>query len=105
MDLEGYRRLLQDQRINQSFFDILLAVVNGQTPLGSGPIIQVEDLPIMKGPQFPEKIIPLREVERRAIQNALTVARGDKLVAARLLGIGKTTMYRKLRNYHEARSS
>ena len=34
-----------------------------------------------------------------AIQQALAQAEGDKIEAARLLSIGKTTLYRKLRQY------
>jgi transcriptional regulator of acetoin/glycerol metabolism len=33
------------------------------------------------------------------ILNAITELHGDKLQAARLLGIGKTTLYRKLKDY------
>ena len=40
-----------------------------------------------------------RRLERRAILHALREAGGDKLAAARLLGIGKTTLYRKLKQY------
>ena len=43
--------------------------------------------------------MPLEELERRAILRALREAGGDKLAAARLLGIGKTTLYRKLKQY------
>ena len=39
------------------------------------------------------------ELERRAILGALRESSGDKLAAARLLGIGKTTLYRKLKQY------
>ena len=45
------------------------------------------------------EFVPLEETERRAIMNALRETRGDKLAAARLLGIGKTTLYRKLKGY------
>lgn len=45
------------------------------------------------------EIGPLREIERRAILRALRETGGDKLAAARLVGIGKTTLYRKLRRY------
>ena len=45
--------------------------------------------------------IPLDEIERAAIVNALAVADGDKLLAARWLGIGKTTLYRKLKKYRQ----
>jgi two-component system response regulator HydG len=44
-------------------------------------------------------VMPLEELERRAIQRALRETSGDKLAAARLLGIGKTTLYRKLKQY------
>ena len=47
----------------------------------------------------PETTVPLEELERRAIQRALREAGGDKLAAARMLGIGKTTLYRKLKQY------
>jgi two-component system response regulator HydG len=38
-------------------------------------------------------------MERRCILRALRETNGDKLAAARLLGIGKTTLYRKLKQY------
>ena len=73
--------------------------------LGSGPILQVGDLPTNlhygTGERLPQndELLPLDELERRAILRALREAGGDKLAAARLLGIGKTTLYRKLRQY------
>jgi DNA-binding NtrC family response regulator len=47
-------------------------------------------------------IIPLMELERRAIMNALDYTKGDRAVAAHLLGIGRTTLYRKLKEYQLA---
>jgi transcriptional regulator with PAS, ATPase and Fis domain len=47
-------------------------------------------------------ILPLMEVERRAILSALEFTRGDRGVAAHLLGIGRTTLYRKLKEYQVA---
>lgn len=47
-------------------------------------------------------VIPLGELERRAIVNALEYTKGDRAVAAHLLGIGRTTMYRKLKEYQLA---
>ncbi|WP_348265318.1 helix-turn-helix domain-containing protein [Telmatobacter sp. DSM 110680] len=44
-------------------------------------------------------IVPLAIKERDAIFDAIRVTNGDKLEAARLLGIGKTTLYRKLKEY------
>jgi len=48
------------------------------------------------------RIQPLSEMERMAIQNALVVTKGDRTIAAQLLGIGRTTLYRKIRDYHMA---
>ena len=45
------------------------------------------------------KILPLVDIERKAILEAIEQLHGDKLMAARLLGIGKTTLYRKLKEY------
>jgi len=68
--------------------------------LGSGPILHVGDLPSnlqhSNGERLlhSDELLPLEELERRAILRALREAGGDKLAAARLLGIGKTTLYR-----------
>src|ERR1700675_4419842 len=48
------------------------------------------------------ELVPLAEIERRAVLHALRKTGGDKLTAARLLGIGKTTLYRKLKQYATA---
>ncbi|MBZ5702826.1 MAG: sigma-54 dependent transcriptional regulator [Acidobacteriia bacterium] len=74
--------------------------------LGSGPIVHVADLPsnliYPTGDRAPEReeLLPLEELERRAILRTLRQTGGDKLATARLLGIGKTTLYRKLKQYH-----
>jgi two-component system response regulator HydG len=73
--------------------------------LSSGPILHVVDLPTNlqygSSERMPrsDELVPLEELERRAILRALKEAGGDKLAAARLLGIGKTTLYRKLKQY------
>ncbi len=52
-----------------------------------------------------KEIIPLAVQERHAILDAIRVTHGDKLLAARLLDIGKTTLYRKLKEYGIADST
>ena len=77
--------------------------------LGSGPILHVGDLPsnlqYTSTEKLPEgdELVPLEALERRAIFRALRETAGDKLAAARLLGIGKTTLYRKLKQYESER--
>jgi two-component system response regulator HydG len=72
--------------------------------LGTGSNIQVKDLPsnllnpVSAGVEEPG-VTPLKEQERRAILQALESTRGDRIRAAKLLGIGKTTIYRKIREY------
>lgn len=48
---------------------------------------------------FQPSIPTLEQLERQAIEQAMAQAEGDKIEAARLLSIGKTTLYRKLRQY------
>jgi two-component system response regulator HydG len=74
----------------------------------SGPLIHTTDLPReigkVPGPDLSQgnghrKIVPMAELERQTILSAIADLNGDKLQAARLLGIGKTTLYRKLKDY------
>ncbi len=83
--------------------------------LSSGPVIHLGDLPTQlqqRGldayhsaanggiqQEEPNPVKPLAELERNAILHAIRALNGDKLQAARLLGIGKTTLYRKLKEY------
>lgn len=48
---------------------------------------------------FTEGVTPLAEVEKRAILKAMEYTKGDRTVAAAMLGIGRTTLYRKLKEY------
>jgi DNA-binding NtrC family response regulator len=87
--------------------------------LSSGPILHLGDLPtqlqnfhlqkyrpvIVAAPPLGAPgasrgpVLPLAQLEKEAILETLRKLDGDKLLAARLLGIGKTTLYRKLKEY------
>jgi two-component system response regulator HydG len=76
--------------------------------LTTAPLMQLRDLPTyihgMPAEQpgsvrVQRKIMPMAELEKQTIMSALAQLNGDKLLAARLLGIGKTTLYRKLKEY------
>jgi DNA-binding NtrC family response regulator len=41
----------------------------------------------------------MAELERQSILGTIAQLNGDKLMAARMLGIGNTTLYRKLKEY------
>jgi transcriptional regulator of acetoin/glycerol metabolism len=42
---------------------------------------------------------PLFETKLKEVKRAVSVAQGDKVLAAALLGIGKTTIYRTLQDW------
>ncbi len=85
--------------------------------LSSGPVLHLGDLPTQLQQEglaeyrppaadgtgdhssTGSSVKPLAELEREAILSAIRALHGDKLQAARLLGIGKTTLYRKLKEY------
>jgi DNA-binding NtrC family response regulator len=90
--------------------------------LSSGPVLHMGDLPtqlqdfrLQRGPvireeeEKPERregastssgeIVSIAEMEKHAILETIRQLKGDKLMAAKLLGIGKTTLYRKLKEY------
>ncbi|MBY0503582.1 MAG: sigma-54 dependent transcriptional regulator [Bryobacteraceae bacterium] len=50
-------------------------------------------------PRFNGPILRLAELERQHILRTLEYTRGDRITAASLLGIGRTTLYRKLKEY------
>src|SRR6202522_4156030 len=88
-------------------------------PLSSGPILHLGDLPTQlqnfhlqhrrslvvaaqvpgTAPAVRGPVLPLAQLEKDAILEPLGKLNGNKLLAARLLGIGKTTLYRKLKEY------
>ena len=95
--------------------------------LSGGPVLHVADFPTQlqearrqardvrdPGPPVPSprfspvatitdgdghRVLSIAELERQAILNTIRQLKGDKLMAAKLLGIGKTTLYRKLKEY------
>ena len=68
---------------------------------------EVTDLQLPRGgsgaatatPTAPGEVLPLKEVERRAIVAALQVFDGDKAKTARGLGISRTALYDKIKRY------
>jgi DNA-binding NtrC family response regulator len=73
--------------------------VAAQRPAASDPYPLTSSPFPSDGPAGRHAIIPLAEVEKRAILHALDYSKGDRTVAAAMLGIGRTTLYRKLKEY------
>jgi DNA-binding NtrC family response regulator len=83
--------------------------------MNPGPVVQMDDLPSavhfsllratlelnsLAAFASGKKVIPLHEVEKRAILEAIQFTKGDRATAATLLGIGRTTLYRKMKEYN-----
>ncbi|PRP97630.1 Nitrogen assimilation regulatory protein [Enhygromyxa salina] len=94
-------------------------VVERALVLGDGPVLELDDLPpelqlaspspgsasgssSPSSPSSPavsaQKVLPLAELEQLAIAAALEATSGNKARAAALLGIDRTTLYRKLKD-------
>ncbi len=87
--------------------------------MSSGPVLRLGDLPTQlqqqglqenlaarhagngaaDGADGAAAVRTLADLEREAILGAIRTLNGDKIQAAKLLGIGKTTLYRKLKEY------
>ncbi|HEX3571237.1 MAG TPA: sigma-54 dependent transcriptional regulator [Acidobacteriaceae bacterium] len=96
----------------------LQSAVERTSAMSSGPVLQTVDLPtqlqdfqehLRAGAAVAEdepaaegpSVVSIAEMEKQAILSTIRQLNGDKLLAAKLLGIGKTTLYRKLKEYGE----
>jgi len=72
--------------------------------LSNSDIITLADLPpeLRDGRELKakESIVSVREAEKELIQRALIETNGNKTRAARLLGIGRKTLYMKMKKYN-----
>jgi len=62
----------------------------------------MDDSPLLPGSAAaasPDAILPLKEVERQAITRAIRMLGGNLSLAAKQLGVGRATLYRKLTAY------
>jgi DNA-binding NtrC family response regulator len=91
---------LQNHLIQKkSAYLMAAATTTGDTAIADRGVSHAVPVPT---PQSLPGVIPMVELERRAIANALEYTRGDRAVAAHLLGIGRTTLYRKIKEYQLA---
>lgn len=78
-------------------------VVEFAFAIGVGPVMSCSDLtPEIRGEPPPGQREPRteRELERELLMNALREAQGSKSKAAELMGISRSTLWRKLREHH-----
>ena len=80
-------------QISASLLSLFMAVGCASTPAAEKPRAAIA------APVEHARVLPLEHMERQAILDALEFTRGDRARAASLLGIGRTTLYRKLKRY------
>jgi DNA-binding NtrC family response regulator len=83
--------------------------------LSLGPLVEVDELPpkvrehqpshVLVAASDPSELVPLEEVERRYVLRVLEAAGGNKTVAARILGLDRKTLHRKLDRWLEGASN
>ncbi len=76
---------LQNHRASQALHHLAAAVSEESFP------------PFTNAPKTP--VIPIPAIEKKAIAQALAATQGERGKAAHLLGIGRTTLYRKMKEY------
>jgi two-component system response regulator HydG len=83
--------------------------------LTRGETIETDDLPekirgfershVLVTSDDPSELPPLEEVERRYVLRVMEAVGDNKTLAARVLGVGRKTLYRKLEQYRTGRTS
>lgn len=77
--------------------------------LGNGNLIDVADLPPALQVMAPKKSVPvtesydstdLEDIERATIERVFAQVKGDKMLALKMLGISRATLYRKIKRYN-----
>ena len=69
------------------------------SPDGSAGAVDVADLPADVPAGSRRLLSPIEALERDAIVQSLEAAHGNKLEAARALGLSRATIYRRIREY------
>ena len=69
------------------------------------PLCEREEKPLQTGPFAPENrqhstSMTLEELEKRHIEKVLEIAGGNRLKAAKILGVNVSTVYRKIEKYN-----
>ena len=108
-EVEGLSDAVAERLLNYSWpgnVRELRNVVERAVALTRYSKLAVEDLPekvreyrssqVFIGGEDPSELVPIEEVERRYIEHVLQAVDGNKTMAARILGLDRKTLYRKL---------
>lgn len=70
--------------------------------LAKGDVVLDENLPLQNGEKklFPQKLVPIKEVESQYIQYVLKSVKGSKTQASQILQISRPTLDKKIKDYN-----
>ncbi len=74
------------------------ALISGSSPINSDAGGNVIQFPTVNTPTA--GVQKMEELEAQAIENAIVQYKGNLTEAAKALGIGRATLYRKVKQYH-----
>ncbi|MEX0745616.1 MAG: sigma-54 dependent transcriptional regulator [Phycisphaeraceae bacterium] len=79
----------------------MLVIVDGDRiePRHLPPDVRGSEAPQIAGLLPDPSMLNLEQIEKQAIRNALRINHGNRETAAKMLGIGERTLYRKLKEY------
>lgn len=93
-----WQRTMNDQSARMRLMGDVPALSAGNSPLNEGAKILQFPQPSMTGDDH--KVRTINELESIAIENAIHEFGGNLTEAAKALGIGRATLYRKVKQYN-----
>lgn len=115
-DVTGFSAAVADKLMTYTWPGNVRELLNSlerAVALASFEQLTVEDLPpkirdyrpgvlVIGAAEREEDLVPLEEVERRYIARVMEIVGGNKVQATKILGIDRSTLYRKLERYQPA---
>jgi hypothetical protein len=90
---------LENSQFRASLSTGVPSLMGGLTPIEGGKILQFPT-PGSTSAADLSKVATMNELESKAIENAIGQFRGNLTEAAKALGIGRATLYRKVKQYN-----
>ncbi len=92
-----WREGLDSSFFRQQLMQGLPALVSGSAPLNNDAHNNI--LPFVSGPAPEARVQKMEQMEAKAIEDAIYQYKGNLTEAAKALGIGRATLYRKVKQY------
>lgn len=95
-----WREGLENNFFRQQLVAGVPALASGTSPVNYEAGSNVIQFPTAAAPASSLGVQKMDDLEARAIENAISQYKGNLTEAAKALGIGRATLYRKVKQYH-----